>query len=212
MGRVRSDCATLAPLCNVNLTTTNNKTSLGGYLPFTAACIATAGRSMLMMGKYSLDLLPEYIRSRVVVNEASGCWEWTRALSNGYGTGQIDGVQVLIHRAAYKALVGQIPNGLCLDHLCRNRKCCNPEHLDPCSRGENTLRGNTITAANAAKTHCKMGHPLSGDNLSSYVGSRICLACRRNYMAERIKTRRDSVNARRRELRAIRNNKPYLNQ
>ena len=70
-----------------------------------------------------------------------------------------------VHRVAYEAAVGPIPEGLQLDHLCRNTLCTNPAHLEPVTCRENLLRGNTLQAANAAKTHCPYGHPYAGENL-----------------------------------------------
>ena len=77
------------------------------------------------------------------------------------------------------ALAGlRIPDGKELDHLCRNRKCVNPKHLESVTHRENILRGETIMAENARKTHCWRGHPLSGKNLKLKPnGHRQCRAC-----------------------------------
>lgn len=86
----------------------------------------------------------------------SGCWEWIGTLSSeGYGRFEKD----LAHRVSYRRSVGPIPEGLQLDHLCRNRRCVNPEHLEPVTGRINTLRGETLPAMNAAKTECIHGHP-----------------------------------------------------
>jgi hypothetical protein len=76
-------------------------------------------------------------------------------------------------------LVGPIPEGKQLDHLCRNRACINPEHLEPVTAKENILRGESFSAKNARKTHCIHGHELSGDNLRILKHGRVCLECRR---------------------------------
>ncbi|MBO0885095.1 MAG: HNH endonuclease [Mycobacterium sp.] len=88
-------------------------------------------------------------------------------------------VQHPAHRIAYTWLVGPIPEGFDLDHLCRVRSCVNPAHLEPVPRRTNLLRGRTIPAANAAKTHCPHGHPYDDTNTVRNKTGRLCLACRR---------------------------------
>lgn len=109
------------------------------------------------------------------------CWAWTASLThNGYPRFKHGGVTYVAHRVVYELLVGPIPDGLELDHLCRNTHCVNPKHCEPVTPRVNVLRGETIVAENAAKTHCKRGHPLSGDNL--FVrrdGRRRCRTCER---------------------------------
>jgi hypothetical protein len=110
----------------------------------------------------------------------TGCWQWQRPLDNGYGRFWVDGQTVLAHRYSYEIHVGSIPDGLHLDHLCRNRGCVNPAHLEPVTLAVNVLRGEGLSAVNARKTVCKHGHPLTDDNV--YVtprGSRTCRACQR---------------------------------
>jgi hypothetical protein len=111
------------------------------------------------------------------------CWLWGASLM-GLGYAQFwdpyEYKPCLGHVFAYKAFVGPIPDGLHLDHLCRVRHCVNPAHLEPVTHAENVLRGEGISAVNARKTHCKHGHPLSGENL--YLrpdGGRQCRECRR---------------------------------
>jgi hypothetical protein len=89
------------------------------------------------------------------------CWDWTGALnSKGYGSVAHKGRVWSTHRLAYELLVGPIPDGLQLDHLCRNRSCCNPDHLEPVTPKVNSERG-----AQATKMHCVRGHALAGENL-----------------------------------------------
>jgi hypothetical protein len=117
--------------------------------------------------------------AKVAVAE-NGCWEWQASITkHGYGRFSAVGSRPeLAHRLAYQALVGQIPSGLVIDHLCRNRRCVNPSHLEVVSADVNTLRGGCPAAVNAKKTHCPNGHPLVGDHLSvDALGKRRCRTC-----------------------------------
>ena len=113
------------------------------------------------------------------VEKTDGCWNWTACTHQGYGRFNHNGSAVLAHRLSYELLVGPVPTGLTLDHLCRNRKCVNPAHLEPVTRGENVLRGESLQAQNARKTHCPRGHLLSGENMSLKGSYRRCLSCHR---------------------------------
>ncbi len=96
--------------------------------------------------------------SKVVVN-GDGCWEWTGAVNSaGYSSLGINGKHHLGHRRSYELLVGPIPEGLTIDHLCRNRLCINPHHLEPVTAAENTRRKPYPEA-------CPKGHVLAGDNV-----------------------------------------------
>ncbi len=114
----------------------------------------------------------------------SGCWLWLGARSpGGYGHIRVAGILWMAHRLSYEAFIGSIPERRELDHKCRVRSCVNPEHLQIVTRGENALLGETgkVTGAmNRAKTHCKRGHPLSGNNLYIYRDGRDCKICRRS--------------------------------
>lgn len=128
--------------------------------------------------------MQEKVRDRIRIEDrgyTSPCWVSTRA-ANGKGYTKIgmDGVTWNTHRFAYVAFMGDIPEGLQIDHLCRVRACCNPEHLEAVDCRTNLLRGETITAAQVARTHCPQGHEYSGSNL--YIRpdrrGRMCRACR----------------------------------
>lgn len=109
------------------------------------------------------------------------CWEWTGTKTRGYGYFYLRSRNVRAHRVSYEYFVGPIPAGLTLDHLCRNPACVRPDHLEPVTQQENLLRGDTLTARSASKTHCPQGHPYQGDNLVVYEqeGRRRCRECQR---------------------------------
>ena len=129
------------------------------------------------------------------VEKTDGCWNWKGFLRpDGYGIISIrhftrHHILVRVHRVSYELIKGRIPEGMILDHLCRNRLCVNPDHLEPVTNKENLLRGETVYAINARKTHCPWGHPLSGDNLAEddlRKGKRHCKICRNAQRKERM--------------------------
>lgn len=115
-----------------------------------------------------------------VVPLTDGCWMWTASLTvhGGYGQFNDGSTMVRAHRWSYEQHVGPIPDGLDLDHLCRNRWCVNPDHLEPVSRGENLLRG---YAARGVADSCAQGHPFDESNTFTRAnGARGCRTCRNN--------------------------------
>lgn len=110
----------------------------------------------------------------------SDCWEWTGSKDRcGYGVIWFDQHYKKAHRVAYLHIVGPIPEGLVLDHLCRNPACVRPDHLEPVTVWENTRRGTGPLAKNSAATHCPKGHEYSPGNTYVHSGKRSCRECRR---------------------------------
>lgn len=127
------------------------------------------------------------------------CWNWTSgihsrdgyAIFNAPPTGQVPegrAPRYKGHRAykwRWEHEHGPVPDGLELDHLCRNRACVNPEHMEPVTHEENNRRSLSPTAINARKAHCPAGHPYAEDNLRSGQTGRKCRACERDSARER---------------------------
>lgn len=126
------------------------------------------------------------------VAKGRDCWEWNGTITpSGYGHFYFEGRNHPAHRISYSWENGAIPDGLVVDHICRNKRCVRPTHLRAVTQRQNLLHGPTIIVAELSKTECVHGHPLSGDNLRlDRHGWRICRACeRRRWTAknERIK-------------------------
>ena len=115
--------------------------------------------------------------ARYIPEPNSGCWLWEGHLNDdGYGTLGVENA----HRVSWELFRGGIPDGLDIDHLCRNRGCVNPEHLEPVTTQVNVLRSDNFTADYAKRTHCDAGHLLEGGNLIIRSdGGRRCRQCKR---------------------------------
>lgn len=133
--------------------------------------------------------IEERLWTRFRGDAETGCWNWAGAVSAGsYGSIYYQGRMQKAHRVAWMLWRGQIPNGMDLDHLCRNRLCINPAHLEPVTRSEN-LRRSPLMDRNSKRTHCKRGHEFTPENTRTRPsnGHRTCIACmdmhRRNWRA-----------------------------
>jgi len=137
-----------------------------------------------------------------VRKQEDGCWIWLAGKtggkggeSGGYGLTVRNGVRIYAHCFAYEELEGPVPEGMELDHTCRNHACVNPEHLELVTHRENILRGLSPAANRAKQTHCKYGHAF--DNKNTYVykdGTRRCRACHvRQEQQRRIRRKQQEV-------------------
>lgn len=121
------------------------------------------------------------------------CWNWRGAVNRmGHGrfvpSGYSGRGAIMAHRWSYQSLIGDVPDGLVLDHLCRNPSCVNPWHLDPVTQQVNILRGIGQAAMNAAKTHCPQGHEYDVIDRNGY---RMCRTCKREHGRASYWRRRD---------------------
>ncbi len=115
---------------------------------------------------------------KVNKSHSLSCWTWLGTINeHGYGIFWVGGQYKRAHRFAYELLIGPLLSGQTVDHLCRNRRCINPAHLEAVTRKENILRGQGLSAQNARKTHCKHGHEFTLGNTKSQRDGRRCRQC-----------------------------------
>ena len=133
--------------------------------------------------------LEERLWSRVERGSGDECWSWLGSQnSRGYGQIMAHGHMTGVHRVAYELAVGPIPEGLQIDHLCRNPLCVNPAHLEPVTQRENMLRGVSPGARAVRDNVCKRGHPF--DLLNTYVDPKGWRRCRECHRLDEIRRRR----------------------
>lgn len=149
------------------------------------------------------ERLPQRFWSKCRVDEATGCWLWTGCRRSGkfdYGKCKHNGRQCTAHRVSYTVLVGDIPDGLVLDHLCMTPPCVNPAHLDPVTHRVNILRGRSVSATATRLNMCTRGHVYTDGSYRSYTYDgqtyRKCIQCRDEYDS----TRRPATGVRSRKL------------
>jgi hypothetical protein len=122
-----------------------------------------------------------------------GCWRWTGEINRVHGYGYFN--KKIAHRLAYELLIGPIPEGMVIDHLCRNRWCVNPDHMEPVTSGENVLRGEGPSAKAARKQECDHGHPFTPENTKFLTRAdgrkyRRCRTCARIRQARYMRRKR----------------------
>jgi len=133
-------------------------------------------------GQVDFESLPQAFRDKVQLLD-DGCWEWTGATVTSkkisYGQFRYQEKTCLAHRVSYEILVEKVPDGLELDHLCRNSLCVNPSHVEPVTHQENCQRGEA-GLYEKLRTHCPAGHPYNAENTYWYKGGRNCRLCHNN--------------------------------
>lgn len=131
------------------------------------------------MSRPARDIV-ERLDERKIIDE-NGCWIWSGPLAHGTGYGSLHwrGGPKLVHRVSYIVYKGEIESKMVIDHLCRNKLCFNPDHLESVTTKENILRGTSPAAINSKKEYCINGHNLE-ENAYTYDSKRLCRVCRKD--------------------------------
>lgn len=135
--------------------------------------------------------LPVKLEKYVIPEPNSGCWIWLgglRGIKEGYGGTIWNEKAWRTHRLVYFLLRGPIADNLDIDHKCRVRLCCNPDHLEPCTRKINIHRGVGVAPNNLRKTHCPQGHEYTEQNTYVWKDQRFCRACHKVYTRRKPKS------------------------
>ncbi len=147
----------------------------------------------------------ESIRQRILKNSVpepnTGCWLWLGdSVKGGYGRSAVKGRKWLVHRLSYRVFIGEIPDGLTIDHKCKMTCCCNPQHLEAVTMRENVMRGTSISKINAEKTFCSRGHEYTEENTYYYKdGRRECCICMDARNKEYYKNNKEEIKERSRK-------------
>jgi len=154
----------------------------------------------MFMGYEAIDPKIRFFKR---VEKTKTCWNWTGAIWNTkpqpYGCFiikakyKVFSIRVKAHRYSYELFKGPIPEGLQIDHLCRNTLCVNPDHLEAVTPKVNTLRGISVSAINARKTHCLNGHLFDEKNTRFHKNKRHCRTCRREWAANFRKNKKHTM-------------------
>jgi hypothetical protein len=145
--------------------------------------------------------VPQNVAAKIRVgndwSDLGPCWEWTAATTNGYGVVQHDGRVQRAHRVVWVCLRGPLDEDLELDHLCRNRPCVKPAHLDPVTGVVNNARSESASAKHARQTHCLRGHGFTPENTylraRDHKTERFCRECARERDRKRYAVKRLAI-------------------
>ena len=133
------------------------------------------------MHGYTIEKAEKVFHASYIPVTETGCWLWLGVSGkNGYGVMRFLGTNYRgAHRVSYVLHKGELLPGMHVHHKCNTPACVNPDHLDQVTPRVNSLASNNVSGVNARKTHCRLGHPLSGSNLYIHGTRRHCRECRK---------------------------------